>query len=157
MQWSPDGSQISYGEWVDTDNNALTTQTHVVRADGTDDIVLPTPAGATWQSPESWSNDSSRLVVLRGHGDRNQGARPAVIPVDGSGDTGIEIDVPYAAMSPNDPWFWEWAPDDSSILVTPADDGGNALEQVLLDPVAGTYRTLPWSSISLPSWQRMAP
>src|SRR6185369_10996480 len=53
MRWSPDGSHISYGEWVDAAPNVLTVQTHVVRADGTHDVVLPKPAGAAWQTPES--------------------------------------------------------------------------------------------------------
>ena len=63
-------------------------------------------------------------------------------------------------MSPTDPLAWEWAPDDSLILGTPVDENGANLEQVLLDPVAGTSRTLPWNSDSddsVPSWQRIAP
>jgi len=76
------------------------------------------------------------------------------IPVDGSG-TGVEIALP-SVVNPADPLAWEWAPDDSLILGARGEDGAH-LDQVLLDPVIGTSRTLPWSSVSLPSWQRIAP
>ena len=156
MRWSPDGSHISYGEWVDAADGVLTVQTHVVGADGTGDIVLPKPVGATWQTPESWSNDSSRLAAVRGYTSGQDGDRVVAIPVDGH-DAGVEIDIPYSSLGTNDPSAWEWAPNDSSILLAPDDGNGTTLPQVLLDPVAGTYRTLPWSSTSLPSWQRLAP
>jgi hypothetical protein len=52
---------------------------------------------------------------------------------------------------------WEWAPDDSSILGTPMSASGAVLSQVLLDPLKGTFRTLTWSSVSEPAWQRIAP
>ena len=45
-------------------------------------------------------------------------------------------------MGPTDPLAWEWAPDDSLILGTPVDENGANLEQVLLDPVAGTSRDI---------------
>ena len=65
-----------------------------------------------------------------------------------------EIELPGAVNA--DPLAWEWAPDDSLILGARGEDGAHT-DQVLLDPVAGTFRTLPWSSVSLPSWQRIAP
>jgi hypothetical protein len=52
---------------------------------------------------------------------------------------------------------WEWAPDDSTILGTPWNTSGDLLGQLLLDPVHGTSRLVPWSSDSQPSWQRLAP
>jgi Tol biopolymer transport system component len=160
-QWSPNGAFISFGEWGDgdPDNGGLTAQPHVIAADGTGERILPAPPGTDWQSPESWSNDGTRLLVIRGVGPDHVGGRPAILPVDGH-DTGIEIDWPSDMMSPTEPWAWEWAPDDSMILGTPADEEGANLEQVLLDPVAGTSRTLPWNSDSddsAPSFQRLAP
>ena len=151
--WSPDGSLISYGEWVD--GAGLTVRAHVIAADGTGDRVLPMPTSAAWQAPYAWSNDGTRLLAIRGYtGDVAQ-ARPVAIPVDGSG-TGIEIPYP-GGMENTSPSNWEWAPDNSSILGTPADTSGALLDQVLLDPVKGTSRTLPWTSVSQPSWQRLAP
>jgi dipeptidyl aminopeptidase/acylaminoacyl peptidase len=156
-RWSPDGTMISFAEWGpgDPDNGGLTVQTHIIAADGTWERPLAGPPGTDWQAPESWSNDGTRLLVIRGDSGTSEGARPVAIPVDGHG-SGVEIDWPSAMLSPTDPLAWEWAPDDSSILGTPFENDVY-LEQVLLDPVAGTSRTLPWTSDSLPSWQRIAP
>jgi dipeptidyl aminopeptidase/acylaminoacyl peptidase len=150
-RWSPDGSLISFAEW-DPEGDGLTVQTHIIAADGTGERILPSPPGTKWQATESWSNDSTRMLVIRGYGTGLAGARPVAIPVDGS-STGVEIDMP-GIVNPADPLAWEWAPDDSLILGARGEDGAH-LDQVLLDPVAGTSRTLPWSSVSLPSWQRI--
>ena len=151
--WSPDGSLISYGEW--TDSGSLTVQTHIMAVDGTWDRTLPIPFAAAWQAPYCWSNDGNRLLAIRGYSGGVDQARPVVIPVDGSG-TGIEIHFP-GGMENTSPSDWEWAPDDSLILGTPADPSGVVLDQILLDPVHGTSRTLPWASTSRPTWQRLAP
>ena len=51
----------------------------------------------------------------------------------------------------------EWAPDDTSILVTHTSAAGLALEQVMLDPTSGTTSNVPWSTTtSRPTWQRLA-
>lgn len=150
--WSPDGSLISFAEWGG-EGEGLTVQTHIVAADGSGERILPSPPGTKWQANESWSNDGTRLLVIRGYAPDVTGARAAAIPVDGSG-TGVEIELPGAVNA--DPLAWEWAPDDSLILGARGEDGAHT-DQVLLDPVAGTFRTLPWSSVSLPSWQRIAP
>jgi Tol biopolymer transport system component len=152
-QWSPDGSLISFAEW-DPDGYGLTVQTHIIAADGTGERILPSPPGTMWQATESWSNDGTRMLVIRGYAPDLVGARPVAIPVDGSG-TGVDIELP-GVVNPADPLAWEWAPDDSLILGARGEDGAH-IDQVLLDPVAGTSRTLPWSSVSLPSWQRIAP
>jgi Tol biopolymer transport system component len=151
--WSPDGSLISFGEWMGV--IGIDVQTHIIAADGTGDRILPIPTGAVWQAPGSWSNDGTRLLAIRGYTGGIEQARPVAVPVAGSG-FGIEIPYPggIAAGEVSD---WEWAPDDKSILGTPASVSGALLAQVLLDPVAGTSRTLPWQSVSQPSWQRLAP
>jgi Tol biopolymer transport system component len=151
--WSPDGSLISFGEWLGV--NGIDVRTHIIAADGTADRILPIPTGAVWQAPYSWSNDGTRLLAIRGYTGGAEQARPVAIPVDGSG-SGIEIPFPGGMGTPSTS-AWEWAPDDSSILGTPASVSGALLAQVLLDPVAGTSRTLPWQSVSQPSWQRLAP
>jgi Tol biopolymer transport system component len=149
--WSPDGSLISFGEWPGL--NGIDVQTHIIAADGTGDRILPIPTGAVWQAPASWSNNGTRLLAIRGYtGDVAQ-ARPVAVPVAGSG-FGIEIPYP-GGINTGNVSDWEWAPDDTSILGTPMDASGATLDQVLLDPVAGTSRTLPWASVSQPSWQRL--
>jgi Tol biopolymer transport system component len=152
LSWSPDGSLISYGEW--TDGNDFTVQTHIIAADGSGDRVLPLPPGAVWQAPESWSNDGTRLLAIRGYTGGLEQTRPVAIPVDGK-DPGIEIQYPVA-IGVAGISAWEWAPDDSLVLGTPPNASGTALlGQVLLDPVTGTSRTLSWASLSRPSWQRL--
>jgi len=153
-RWSPDGSLISFIEWSEY-ADGLSSETHIMAADGTGNRVLPIPPDAVWQAGWTWSNDGTRLLAIRGStGDFGE-SRAVVIPVDGNG-TGIEIQYP-GAIQAECCTSWEWAPDDSSILGTPTDETGAHLDQVLLDPVAGTFRTLPWASVSQPSWQRRAP
>jgi hypothetical protein len=78
-----------------------------------------------------------------------------IVPVDGSGP-GLE--VPYVGgIDTGTVTDWEWAPDDSSILGRPTSVAGTVQDQILLNPVTGTSRTLPWASVSQPSWQRVAP
>ena len=115
-----------YGEW--TDSGSLTVQTHIMAVDGTGDRTLPIPFAAAWQAPYCWSNDGTRLLAIRGYSGGVDQARPVVIPVDGSG-TGIEIQY-LGGMENMSPFDWEWAPDDSSILGTPADPSGVVLDQV---------------------------
>jgi Tol biopolymer transport system component len=157
--WSPDGSLIAYGEWVDADQNTI--QIHIMAANGTSaanltsDRTLPLPHGAMWQGPFGWSNDGTRLIAIRGYAGDEEKDHAVVIPIDLSGP-GTEIKstgvIQAACCS-----VWEWAPDDSSILGTPLNSSGDALDQVLLDPTAGTSRSVSWKSVSQPSWQRLAP
>ena len=70
-----------------------TVQTHIVRADGRGDRILPSPGGALWQAPESWSNDGSKVLIVRGYTGGGEQARPAAVPV--SRDAfGVEIPYP---------------------------------------------------------------
>jgi dipeptidyl aminopeptidase/acylaminoacyl peptidase len=151
--WSPDGSKISFGEWMGI--NGIDVKTHTITANGTGDSTLPIPTDAVWQAPIAWSNDGTRLLAIRGYsGDLTQ-ARPVIVPVDGSGP-GLE--VPYVGgIDTGTVTDWEWAPDDSSILGRPTSVAGTVQDQILLNPVTGTSRTLPWASVSQPSWQRVAP
>jgi Tol biopolymer transport system component len=151
-RWSPDGSQIAYTEWVDA--GTLTAQVHIMSADGRDDRLLPMPPDAVWQMSPAWSNDGTKLLVIRGYSGGYEEGVAVAVPVDGS-SPGVEIDFP-GVINAECCSTWEWAPDDSMILGTPTDVTGRRLEQVLLDPVAGSYRILPWTTTSYPSWQRLA-
>jgi Tol biopolymer transport system component len=151
--WSPDGTQIAYTEWVASTD--LTARAHVIAADGTNDRTLPLPPGAVWQAGAGWSNDGTRLLTIRGYSGGFAGSRAVAQPVDGTA-TGIEIHYPGSILAECCS-SWAWAPDDSLILGSPTDPAGRPLDQVMLDPVDGTSRTLPWSSVSIPSWQRLAP
>ena len=150
-KWSSDGSRIAYIEWVDSDH--ITARIHIIAADGTGDRLMPMPPDVLWEVARSWSNDGTRLLAVRGYDAFSfQNSRAVVIPVDGSG-YGVEIAYPIDAQCCS---IWEWAPDDRSILGTPTDLQGQPLAQVLLDPVTGTSTTVPWTTTSQASWQRLA-
>jgi hypothetical protein len=53
--------------------------------------------------------------------------------------------------------IYEWAPDDTTILVKPFDLSGQPLPPLLWDPQTGSTRAAPWDTISDPAWQRVAP
>jgi Tol biopolymer transport system component len=152
--WSPDGSRILYWSW-DTNGDGMTARTHVISADGTGDLVLPAPPDAVWNAVAAWSNDGSRIFLVRGYTPDFADVRPAVLPADGS-SAGIEI--PVGGTAERDCCSaWTWSPDDSKIIGRPGGTTGTPLQQLILDPVAGTSRSAPWTSTSDPTWQRLAP
>jgi Tol biopolymer transport system component len=154
--WSPDGSQIAYWRWGGPGEvDGINAHTRVISADGTGDAALAEPPGTAWTSGSDWSNDGTRLLVFRGFTPDYQDVRPAVVPVDGS-SLGIETDRQVAIVEGCCP-FVEWAPDDSSILVTPADALDRPAQQVIIDPMTGETRVAPWDTTSDPTWQRLAP
>lgn len=161
--WSPDGSQVAYWTWGPSDlrgrscppADCITASTHIVRADGTGDRRLEAPPDVAWTSGSDWSNDGQRLLVLRGYSAHFEDVRPAVVPADGS-SFGIEIDPPIN-VNAQCCAFFEWSPDDSMILGTPADARGESMQQVIIDARTGEITTAPWDSTSDPTWQRLAP
>jgi dipeptidyl aminopeptidase/acylaminoacyl peptidase len=151
--WSPDGSRIAYIGWVDW--GEMTAQIHLIEADGSGHRLLPLPPGAQWQAFRSWSNDGTRVLAIRGYSGDYAASVVAILPADGSGP-GVEID--YSGITrPECCPEWEWAPDDASILGSLPDAQGRRVAQVLLDPIKGTATTVPWTTTSLPTWQRLAP
>ena len=150
-EWSPDGARVAYMEW--TDAEIITSRIHVISADGTGDRVLPMPPSAVWEVFRGWSNDGTRLLAIRGYTGDWAGSVAVVRLADGT-DVGLEIDE-AAIRDGNCCSTWEWAPDDSVILGVPADNAGAPREQVRIDPVTGVVTAVPWSTSSLPSWQRL--
>jgi Tol biopolymer transport system component len=149
---SPDGSRIAYvASTADPARN--TYQVHVASADGATDVTLPMPEGATFQDAPEWSNDGTRLVLVRGYAAWNQDMVLAVVPADGS-SVGVETKKGLTGCCDTTN---EWAPDDSSILTTPTDLDGTFVLQMLWDPTTGVTRQAPWLATSKPAWQRRAP
>jgi hypothetical protein len=147
---SPDGSRIAYS--ASTDNTGRNTyRVHVVGADGSNDRVLPMPAGAIFEDAPEWSNDSAFIAVTRGYGAHNEDMVLAVVPVSGP-RTGTE--TPHKVTGCCDTEL-VWSPDDASILVQPEDLAGKATQQQLWNPLTGAVTTAPWVSDSSPSWQRV--
>ncbi|HET9083081.1 MAG TPA: hypothetical protein VFN41_01660 [Candidatus Limnocylindrales bacterium] len=152
-EWSPDGSRIAYWTWTD-DPSTLTPRTHVVLADGTDDRELPMPPDVPWNAGSAWSNDGSRLLIIQGHATDYTDSRMAVAPADGSAvATEIDIDGPISSECC---LTWEWAPDDSWIIIRPVDSQGAGGQQIFVDPVAGTSRVTSWNTTGEPTVQRVA-
>ena len=150
--WSPDGSQVAYIRWGGP-GEGLTAHVWVVPANGRDPKQLPEPSSTLWNANPVWSNDGKRLFVIRSDRPDNTNARPAVVPADGLGN-GTDISYP-GTINGACCLTSQWAPDDSSILVTPMDESNNPLPQVIIDPVAGTIRPAPWTTTSDPTWQRL--
>lgn len=152
LRVAPDGSRIAYSaSTADTSRN--TYRVHVRGADGTGDSVLPMPPGATFEDAPAWSNDGKHLAVVRGYGLHNEDMALAVVPADGSA-VGIETDRGLTGCCDT---IYEWAPDDTTILVKPLDLSGQPLPQLLWDPLTGSTRPASWDSTSDPTWQRLAP
>jgi hypothetical protein len=153
--WSPDGSQIAYWMWGGPGSDiGATARTHVVNADGTGDRLLDVPPGAFWMMGSDWSNDGTRLFLLRGYSIGVDAVRPVVVPTDGSS---LGVEIPYSgSLIEECCGYFEWAPDDTSILGRPAGATGRPEQQVIIDPTTGTHRTAPWASTSDPAWQRVA-
>lgn len=151
-RFSPDGSRIAYSAWTaDLDRN--TYRVHVVAADGSGDKTLPMPDGATFQDAPAFSNDGRHLAIVRGYGVRNENVALAVVPSSGDG-VGVETARGLTGCCDT---IYEWAPDDTSILVKPFDLNGRPLPPLLWDPLTGATRPAPWPAISDPAWQRLAP
>ncbi len=149
---APDGSRIAYSATT-ADPSRNTYSVHVSAIDGSATVTLPMPAGATFQDGPAWSNDGTRLVVVRGYATRNQDVALAVLPADGS-TVGVESGRGLTGCCNT---VSAWAPDDTSILMSPEDLAGDFKPQLLLDPFTGASRPTPWTAISEPAWQRIAP
>ena len=150
--WSPDGSRISYSKWQYDPGGPTNIRVHIVAADGTGDRLLPAPPGAMWDASAIWSNDGTRLAIVRGYSTQDQNAVLAAVPADGTG-LGVETERGLALINVSH----EWAPDDTSILSRPLDAADRPQAQLLWDPATGSSSPAPWRATSKPTWQRRAP
>jgi Tol biopolymer transport system component len=145
-----DGSRVAYSAST-ADPSKNTYRVQVSALDGSRTLTLPMPQGATFQDGPAWSNDSTRIAVIRGYAARNQEITLAVLPADGS-TVGVETDRGLTGCCDT---VYEWAPDDKSILMSPEDQSGQTKPQLLIDPLTGASRPTPWGGISDPAWQRL--
>jgi hypothetical protein len=151
--WSPNGEWISYGKF-DTTADTITARAHVMAADGTGDREVDTLPGTLYAAgPMAWSNDSRRMVLVRGYPPDGSIERTVVVPIDGTGAS-IELVCPSEVASCGE--GWSWAPDDRSLLGGIEGDG-TTTRYVTADPVTGRVTELPWTANSDGSWQRVAP
>jgi Tol biopolymer transport system component len=148
---SPDGSRIAFSS-ATVDPNRNTYAVHIVGADGTGEVTMPMPDGATFQDAPVWSNDGMSVAVTRGYADRNTDMVLAAMPADGS-STGIETEHGLTGCCDT---VVDWAPDDTTILVQPFDLSGRSLPQLLWNPGTGETAPASWAATSDPAWQRVA-
>ena len=154
-EWSPDGGWILYTE-VDTED---VRHTHVISADGKDEIPVRRHPAALLDDAGPWSNDGQRLIVTRVFPPDGSNRQAVVLPVDGVGPE-IEIRCPSEETTDPDDICdrWVWAPDDSLILGVYFDPKGRAIERLSVDPLTGATVAVPWQvDNGQPAWQRLAP
>jgi Tol biopolymer transport system component len=150
---SPDGRLVAYSHVDLGVADANSYQVHLVGIDGTGDQQLPAPRGAVFQDKPTWSNDGTRLAIVRGYSAHNQDVAVAIIPADGSG-TGVETRRRITGCCDNQ---LDWSPSDDSIVLLPEDLDGAVQPQILIDPATGATSTPRWSATSEPAYQRRAP
>lgn len=153
-RWSPDGQRISYATWSN-DIEGLSVRTHIVAPDGTGNHLLTEPPGVVYDIGGAWSNDGSRMFVVRGFTADWGDSRAAIVPTSGS-DTGAEVphDGPFQSGCC---YAWAWSPDDTMILGKPIAPSGVPGGQVIVDAASATLRSAPWEATDDPVWQRVAP
>jgi dipeptidyl aminopeptidase/acylaminoacyl peptidase len=154
-RWSPDGSRVSYTTWDTIRDTYPTDHIRIVSADGTGDHALVSGPPVNWEADAVWSNDGTRLAVVRGHAYSYEAVFGAVVWADGRGLV-VETAQPLA-VSAGCCATQEWAPDDRTVLAAPAGTQQEPLAQQLWDPVTGRSLPTPWTAASGPAWQRLAP
>jgi hypothetical protein len=113
------------------------------------------PAGAVWDLGAAWSNDGTRLHLVRGYTGEWDDTRAVIVPADGSG-IGFEVGFPETIQG-GCCYAWEWSPDDSMVLGKRIDAFGRPAQQVIIDVATRTIRPAPWTSAGDPVMQRRAP
>jgi dipeptidyl aminopeptidase/acylaminoacyl peptidase len=152
VSWSPDGSQIAFSDY-DMTVPEWTAHTSVMSPDGSDLRALPMANDAKWNYNATWSNDGTRIVTLRGYDPYGQSDDVvAVVPADGSGP-GVET---TRSRIPDLSWVFEWAPDDTSVVIAQRNPADKTTKFQLMDPMTGEVRPATYSVASRPSWQRLA-
>lgn len=152
--WSPNGEWISYGKF-DTNADTITARAHVMAADGTGDREVDTLPGTLYAAgPMAWSNDSTRMVLVRGFPPDGSIVRTVVVPIDGTGAS-LELVCPTSEVASCGEG-WSWAPDDRSLLGGIEGDGTTS-HYVTADPATGRVTETPWTGDGEGSWQRVAP
>ena len=92
---------------------------------------VPSPPDAVWHASAEWSNDGTRLFIIRGYSSMFEDVRPAVVPADGSGSASISHIQARStgSVAPN----CEWSPDDSRVLDHAYERVGVGQQQVIID------------------------
>ena len=154
--WSPTGDAIRYHEFPvvgDGPRGLL----HVVAADGTGDRLVDAGAGSAYNFAMSlWSNDGTRLVMMRSDGTVEQAL---IVPMTGDApEVEIRCDLSDVSGCPDNVAgvTWIWSPDDTVLVGTlSAEDGSTTY--YLADPRTGRVTPTAFAGTGEPDWQRAAP
>ena len=130
---APDGSRIAYSEALIPWPGGNSYRVRVVGIDGSGERQLPAPAAATFQDVPVWSNDGTRLALVRGYAAHNEDMAIAIVPADGS-STGVETEHGLTGCCDN---RMEWSPADDTVVLRPQDLDGDLTAQILIDPATG--------------------
>jgi WD40 repeat protein len=143
-QWSSTGDAVGYHRFA-LEGTDAGVRYHVVSADGTDDRLIDSTPGITSDSALSeWSNDGTRLIVVRSPTSTDPSERMQIVSERGD-SAPVEIDCGPDAC----PGSWIWSPDDSTLL------GATTVGYVLADPATGQVTKLDWKAVGTPTWQRI--
>ena len=152
VSWSPTGDAISYGRFA-VAGEGFRVQQHVVAADGTGDRQIDADPGTAYNAAISqWSNDGSRLVVIRGDGTAEQ-----ALIVSTTGDApAVELTCGLSGVTGCPGVTWIWSPDDTVLVGTLSADDGST-RYYLADSDTGRITPTEWTGTGAPDWQRSAP
>jgi len=152
--WSPDGGTIAYNSIEPIPSAGKSHfRVRLINADGTGGRPVAGPAELSVQ--EAWpaySPDGHWIVVHRwvfkGDSPTAEGWL-ALMPSDGSAPA---RDIGPRILGGEDTGLSKaWSPDGTRVLMR----ADNTKQAFSIDPVSGTYDSLPWTS-ELPDWQRIA-
>jgi Tol biopolymer transport system component len=147
-RWSPDGATIAFQAWSD---KPPLMQVFTLALDGSPPKRLTHDEHAWYEGWPRWSPDGRRIAILRLFydlsGQPSLDERPVAIAwVDGHAPT-----IESGPIMSGNVRRHDWSPDGRWIIERSDDD-----DQILVDPDGGPAVSLPWTSTSLPSWQRVA-
>ena len=142
---APDGKRIAYALKSVTG----TVSVHVVGSDGTNDTVVGHVPGSNYEASPQWDPQGRRLLVQRDAGDGV--VRPVIVDLGGGSDIVVDAAISDKGAATT------WAPDGASILAARTARDGRPMPQELWDARTGKVTPVSWTSVTPPSWQRLAP
>lgn len=150
--WSPDGTHLAYNRVEPLDGDLVGHfRVHVMRADGTGDIVLPGPADPSLHEAwPLWSPDGKSIAIERFVFDSDGQARIAIFPADGSAGA---RDIGPTTHGEDAGVVKTWAPDGTRVISYVR----ATRETFVIDPLTGTYEKAAWTAASEPDFRRLAP
>lgn len=146
---SSDDSALTYALW---DHEAQHGTLQLLDlATGDVRVLVDDPKTSYFVGPR-FSPDGTQIAVER-ITTGPDGDQVHAVVVDVAKGSYIDADVDFAHGGP-----MEWSPDGTLVVLSPRDGPfGSVQPHVLMDPNTGRVTPAPWTAVSYPSWQRLAP